>query len=182
MTGTDDETPTGAPGTADPAEGVATTGETVGPTLFADNRRRRIPGIIYCVIGAAALVWWLVRAGDDPVLVNAGVGAAGILLIALGGYSIAAGRRLEVDDEAALAAAAVAVQRPVGHASAQLAWRGWLSRPTWRILWYSAEDPPRHRGLVLVDGLDGRILDMLVEENPEIGSPIDWSLEEETSR
>jgi hypothetical protein len=157
-----------------------TTGESVGPNLFADNRRRRIPGILYGVIGAAALVWWLVRAGDDPVLVNGGVGVAGILLVVFGAYSIAAGRRLEVDDEAALAAAAVAVQRPMGHASAQLAWRGWTSRPTWRILWYSAEDPPRHRGLVLVDGLDGEVLDTLVEDNPEIGSPIDWSLEEES--
>ena len=176
----DHDAPSGTPRGSDTAEREATTGQLVGPTLFADNARRRIPGILYGVIGLAALLWWLVRAGDDPVLVNVGVGVAGIVLIVFGGYSIVAGRRLEIDDEAALAAAAVAVQRPMGHASAQLAWRGWTSRPTWRILWYSAEDPPRHRGLVLVDGFDGQVLDTLVEDNPEIGSPIDWSLEDET--
>ena len=42
---------------------------------------------------------------------------------------------------------------PVGHASAQMGWRGLLSRPTWRILLYSADDPPEKRGLVLVDGV-----------------------------
>ena len=41
----------------------------------------------------------------------------------------------------------------VGHASAQLGWRGLRSRPTWRILLNSDEDPPRRQGLVLVDGV-----------------------------
>ena len=59
---------------------------------------------------------------------------------------------------------------PVGHASAQMGWRGLLSRPTWRILLYSAEDPPTQRGLVLVDGVDGEVLEWFVEDNPE-----DWS-------
>ena len=55
-------------------------------------------------------------------------------------------------------------------ASAQMGWRGYLSRPTWRILLYSAEMPPRERGLVLVDGVDGRVLEYFTEPNPE-----DWS-------
>ena len=58
----------------------------------------------------------------------------------------------------------------VGHASAQLGWRGLRSRPTWRILLYSAEDPPATRGLVLVDGVDGEIVAHFTEDNPE-----DWS-------
>jgi hypothetical protein len=44
------------------------------------------------------------------------------------------------------------------------------SRPTWRILVYSADDPPTKRGLVLVDGVDGSVVDQIVEDNPE-----DWS-------
>jgi hypothetical protein len=51
-----------------------------------------------------------------------------------------------------------------------MGWRGLLSRPTWRILLYSADTPPAKRGLVLVDGVDGEIVQHFVEENPE-----DWS-------
>ena len=54
-------------------------------------------------------------------------------------------------------AAAAQVGFAVGHASAQMGWRGLLSRPTWRILLYSAEEPPEQRGLVLVDGVDGEV-------------------------
>ena len=58
----------------------------------------------------------------------------------------------------------------MGHASAQLAWRGLRSRPTWRILLYSNEARPERRGLVLVDGVDGEIVGRFVEQNPE-----DWT-------
>jgi hypothetical protein len=74
-----------------------------------------------------------------------------------------------VDEKGALVAASRAVGFPVGHASAQLGWRGLRSRPTWRILLYSAEEPPAHRGFVLVDAVDGRIVDHFTEDNPE-----DW--------
>ena len=67
-------------------------------------------------------------------------------------------------------AAARDVGFPVGHASAQLGWRGLRSRPTWRVLLYSNEPSPTHRGLVLVDGIDGEIIDRFVEQNPE-----DWT-------
>jgi len=59
---------------------------------------------------------------------------------------------------------------PVGHASAQLTWRGLRSRPTWRILLYSADTPPSMRGLVELDAVDGTILGDYTETNPE-----DWS-------
>ena len=42
--------------------------------------------------------------------------------------------------------------------------------PTWRILLYSADTPPAKRGLVLVDGVDGEIVQHFVEDNPE-----DWT-------
>ena len=83
---------------------------------------------------------------------------------------LAAAWPLAVRDTDALLAAAGDVGFPVGHASAQLGWRGLRSRPTWRILLYSGEDPPARRGLVLVDAVDGRVLDHFVEDNPE-----DWS-------
>jgi hypothetical protein len=47
-------------------------------------------------------------------------------------------------------------------------WRGWRSRPTWRVFCYSAEEPPTKRGLVLIDAIDGSQVECLVEDNPEV--------------
>jgi hypothetical protein len=41
------------------------------------------------------------------------------------------------------------------------------------VLCYSAEDPPTERGLVLVDAIDGRIVEHLRELNPEVDTPLD---------
>ena len=141
----------------------------VGPYTFPNINRRRIPGAIYVVLATLAFALWATR-GDDGVLVNGGFLAAAAFLLVVGIYHLASGWSLEVDDTEALVAAVRRIGFPVGHASAQLGWRGLRSRPTWRILLYSAEDPPERRGLVLVDGVDGSIVGQFVEKNPE-----DWS-------
>ncbi len=141
----------------------------VGPYTFPDNSRRRVPGVIYLLAAAACLGLWLLR-GEGGVLVNEGMVLAAAILGGVGAFNLAAGSRLGVRETDALVAASREVGFPVGHASAQLAWRGLLSRPTWRILLYSAEDPPTKRGLVLVDGVDGHVVAHMVEDNPE-----DWS-------
>lgn len=140
----------------------------VGPYLFPNNNRRRVPGVLYLGLAAACLALWL--AVDGSPYVNGGFLLAAALLAAVGAYSLVSGWNLDVDERDALVAATRAVGFPVGHASAQMGWRGLLSRPTWRILLYSAENPPRRRGLVLVDGVDGEIVQHFVEDNPE-----DWS-------
>ncbi|MGH9245845.1 MAG: hypothetical protein ACRD29_16300, partial [Acidimicrobiales bacterium] len=145
-------------------------GASAGPYVFPNNNRRRIPAVLYAVIAAACVALWLVRRGDDPVLVNEGFLAVGVGLGLFAAYSWFAGYDLDVDERDALVAATKAVGFPVGHASAQLGWRGLRSRPTWRILLYSADEPPTRRGLVLVDGVDGRVLQHFVEDNPE-----DWT-------
>ena len=142
----------------------------VGPYLFPNNNRRKIPAIIYWVIAAGCVALWAVTRDNDPVLVNAGYLAAAVVLVVVGAYSFVAGWNLDVDERDALVAATRQVGFPVGHASAQMGWRGLLSRPTWRILVYSAEEPPAKRGLVLIDGVDGSIVEWFVEDNPE-----DWS-------
>ena len=141
----------------------------VGPYVFPNNNRRRIPGYLYLLVGAACLVAWALF-GRGGVYVNAGFAFAGIMLVLFGGYHLLAGWDLDVDERDALVAATRRVGFAVGHASAQLGWRGLRSRPTWRILVYSAEEPPERRGLVLVDGVDGSIVAHFVEDNPE-----DWS-------
>ncbi len=140
----------------------------VGPYTFPDNKRRRVPGVIYAVVGGALVAAWLVRGGG--VLLNDGLAVAGVALVVIGAYHWLAGYPLRIDQTDALAAAGREVGFAVGHASAQLSWRGVRSRPTWRLLLYSAEDPPNSRGLVLVDGVDGAVVAHFVESNPE-----DWS-------
>ena len=139
----------------------------VGPYQFPDNRRRRRPAVIYLVLATLLLVLWSARRGDAHVLVNDGWLWAAIVLGAVGVFSITSGWRMHVDEKEALVAAQGAVGFAVGHASAQQVWRGLRSRPTWRVLVYSAENPPRQRGLVLVDAVDGRVVEHLTELNPE---------------
>lgn len=135
----------------------------VGPEVFPDIRRRRLAGAILAALGLASLVGGL--SAD-----NAGLVAGGILLLLLAVYHFLAAWPLRFDETDALAAASRTVGFPVGHASAQLGWRGLRSRPSWRILLYSADAPPSLRGLVELDAVDGEALGEYVEQNPE-----DWS-------
>lgn len=141
----------------------------VGPYVFPNNDKRKIPAVLYVLLGVGAMATWFLLRDSGPVLVNAGVAWAGLGLVLFGIYSWQAGFPLDVDEQDALVAASREVGFPVGHASAQLGWRGLRSRPTWRILLYSAEEPPKTRGLVLVDGVDGTVLEHFTEANPE-----DW--------
>jgi hypothetical protein len=135
----------------------------VGPHLFPDIRRRRLAGAILATLGACSLVGAGVS-GDRGLLF------AGVLLVAIAAYHVAASWPMRIDQIEALAAASRAVGFPVGHASAQLAWRGLRSRPSWRILLYSADAPPSLRGLVELDAVDAEVIGEYDEPNPE-----DWS-------
>lgn len=138
----------------------------VGPYQFPDNSRRRIPAMIYLGIAAICVAVWAALKDREP-WVNVGLLWAAGLLVVVAVISFTAGWRMHVDEKEALVAAQQAVGFPVGHASAQQVWRGLRSRPTWRVLCYSTEEPPERRGLVLVDAVDGRVLEHLVEDNPE---------------
>ena len=135
----------------------------VGPYVFPDIRRRRIAA--YCYVGIGVLTVWAGLAAD-----NGGLLFGGIALLLIAAYHFVAGWPLRIDQTEALAVASRTVGFPVGHASAQLGWRGLLSRPAWRILVYSADEPPSIRGLVELDAVDGHVLGDYTERNPE-----DWS-------
>ena len=137
----------------------------VAPFRFPDNSRRRIPGYIYIASDAVVAVLSAVR--DDAVLVNRGLAAGGIVLVAFGLVCLSSGWRMRIDEQEALARAGGAVGFAIGHASAQQVWRGLRSRPTWRVLCYSDEDPPTRRGLVLVDAIDGEVVQKLVQDADE---------------
>jgi hypothetical protein len=135
----------------------------VGPYLFPDIRRRRIAGTLEGIVGAGSLAAGLTSG-------NTGLVVAGVFLLLVAVYHFATAWHLAIDQTEALAAASRAAGFAVGHASAQLGWRGLLSRPSWRILLYSADAPPSMRGLVEVDAVDATILGEYTEPNPE-----DWS-------
>jgi hypothetical protein len=135
----------------------------VGAYLFPDIKRRRIAGTLYVIVAAACGVGFATSS-------NGGLLAATIILGLVALYHFVTAWPLRVDQTESLAIASRTVGFPVGHASAQLAWRGLLSRPAWRILLYSADEPPSVRGLVELDAVDGRVLGEYTEANPE-----DWS-------
>lgn len=134
---------------------------------FPDNSRRRIPGILYAVAAILCLVVWQVGNSNDSVLVNRGLVFGAFLLGAMAIISFTSGWKMTIDESEALVRATRKVGFPVGHASAQQVWRGVRSRPTWRIFCYSVEEPPLQRGLVLVDAVNGEIVECLVEANPD---------------
>ena len=163
------------PSTQSPDEVVDTLPTDLDPTAFSgayrfpDNSRRRIPATVYALAGAftVSAAWW----ASDSARFNTGLAIAGGGLVLFALYGFIAGGRMRLDEKQALVAAQRELGFPIGHASAQQVWRGLGSWPTWRVLAYSAEDPPRHRALVLVDAVDARVIEHLVEDNPDGEGP-----------
>ena len=137
--------------------------QLVGPSVFPNITRRRIPGAMYAAVALVCVGAWI--ATD-----NTGLLLAASILALVAAYHFATAWNVAVDETDALVVASRTVGFAVGHASAQLAWRGLRSRPTWRILLYSADEPPSMRGLVELDAVDGHVLGDYTEPNPE-----DWS-------
>jgi len=151
------------PGAADQLPEDLDVTHYVGPYQFPGTHRRRIAGSLDAGL---ALVVAIGAAASG----NAGLFAAVVILAVAAGYHFLASWHLRLDETAALTVASRTVGFPVGHASGQLGFRGLRSRPSWRILLYSADDPPSLRGLVELDGVDGAVLGEYTERNPE-----DWA-------
>ncbi len=154
--------PAGAAGDTLP-EDLNLNAATLGPYQFPDVVRRRIAGWLYVVVAAVSI--WGGLSSDNRGMV---LGGGGLLLVAA--YQFACAFPLTIDQTQALAVASKEVGFAAGHASAQVTWRGLRSRPMWRVVLYSAEDPPKQRGIVELDGVDGSVVFSTNEPNPE-----DWS-------
>jgi hypothetical protein len=137
--------------------------------VFPDPRQRRYSAIAFWILAVIAVVIWAAFGRDADSVVTGGLLVGGIVLAGFGAWFWLAAYPLELDQEAALLTATREIGFPVGHASANLGWRGWRARPTWQILLYSIEEPPAQRGMVVLDAVDGEILDFYSEKNPE-----DW--------
>ncbi|MCC7076664.1 MAG: hypothetical protein IT198_06020 [Acidimicrobiia bacterium] len=135
--------------------------------VFPDTRQRRYTAVILWLLAALGIGLAVGTAEGGWITRGALVGG---IVLALGGiWFWLAGWRMRLDQEAALIEATRQVSFGVGHAAANLGWRGVRSRPTWRILLYSAEDPPAMRGFVELDAIDGTVFEVVEESNPE-----DW--------
>jgi hypothetical protein len=114
---------------------------------------------------------WTIANGNDSPNVNKGLLFAAILLAVMSIITITSGWRMTINESEALVVATRSAGFAVGHASAQQVWRGIRSKPTWRIFCYSTEDPPLQQALVLIDAVNGRVVECLVEKNPEAEMP-----------
>ncbi len=129
----------------------------LSPFQFPSPIRRRTAGWIYLV--AAAVLTLTVDQGWVPALG----------LVALAGWHFASAWPLTLNEHDALRIAAGSVDFPIGHASAAVTFHGWRSRPRWAVLLYSATEPPDTRGLVVVDAVDGSVVeDVYTEEIPNV--------------
>jgi hypothetical protein len=140
----------------------------VGPNQFPDNSRRRIPAALYLVVAVVCVLIRIVFSSSTSGLVNNGMVMAATILGIFGIYGMTSSWSLNIDEKQALVLATRAANFAVGHASAQQVWLGLRSRPTWRVFCYSVEEPPLQRGLVLVDAIDGEIMQCLTESNPDL--------------
>jgi len=88
----------------------------VGPYMFPDNSRRRIPALLYLGISAMCLVLWAMQHTNENGLVSDGFLWAAILLGVFSLYSLSSSWRMTVDEKLALVYATRAVGFAVGHA------------------------------------------------------------------
>ncbi len=132
----------------------------VGPYEFPDPRRRRTAAFVYLV--AAVVILAISGGGVVPW-----VGAVVAVLLAV--VNLMAAWPLAVSEAGAFAAAAPAVPFAVGHASAAVTFHGLRSRPRWHVIVYSAEEPPKRRALVVLDGVTGaQVGDVYAEDVPDV--------------
>ena len=161
---TDDERrPTSPTGDALPEDLDVTA--YVGPYVFPDIQRRRIAGTMLRRARRGRAVGRRSRAG------NRGLVLGGVLLLADRGVPLRRGlaaarstRPRRSRSRAARSASRSGTRRRSSRGA------GCVSRPAWRILVYSADEPPSIRGLVELDAVDGHVLGEYTEHNPE-----DWS-------
>jgi hypothetical protein len=65
--------------------------------------------------------------------------------------------KMKVTDMQAIDIASSAASFPVGHGSATLGYRGFLAKPVWQVLVYSATSSPDRQALVTVDAMSGAV-------------------------
>ncbi|MFN8015218.1 MAG: hypothetical protein U0R17_01255 [Acidimicrobiia bacterium] len=129
----------------------------VGPYQFPSPKKRKTAAISILVISALS-IWMGINSSNNYLII------AGIGLVLIGLYFYISGWNLNIKDLDALTLAAKNAPYSVGHASAQLSFMGWLSKPLWRVVVFSSDEPPTHKGLVEINAVTGEIASTYFED------------------
>ena len=123
----------------------------VVPYQFPTPRKRRTAALSILVISVACLVIGIYAKNTSMVF-------GGSFFIFVGAFFVICGWPLNVKDLDALTSTATQAPFSVGHASAQLSFTGWLSKPVWRVVVFSSDEPPSQRGLVEINAVSKEII------------------------
>ena len=134
-----------------------------GKYSVPDNARRRRPALVLITFAVISGALWATKA-DGGVLVNGGFAYAAIAFLLLGLYFLASSKGVNIWEAEAIAAAQERTGLLAGTGRAQLAWRGLVGHPVWRVLIHDESGPVARRGVVIVDAADGSIVEHLTEE------------------
>lgn len=134
-----------------------------GKYSVPDNARRRRPAVVFAVAAPMSAALWITR-GEGGVLVNSGFLAAAVGFALLAAYFAASARGVNVWEDEAIATAKGATELPSGTGRAQLAWRGLVGRPVWRVLVHDETATPARRGVVIVDAANGSVVEHMKED------------------
>lgn len=133
----------------------------VGPYQFPSPRKRKTAAMF--IMGIA-----VITAGLGIMSSNTSLIVAGIISLVIGLLFFALGWELNAKDLDALTLAASKAPFSVGHASAQLCFTGWASKPTWRVVVFSSDEPPTQRGLVEISAVSKEVTSTFFDmEEPE---------------
>lgn len=136
-----------------------------GKYSVPDNARRRRPAVVLIVAAAVSGTLWLTKA-DGGVLVNAGFAYAAAAFLVLGLYFVVSSKGVHVWEDEAIAIATERTELSRGTGRAQLAWRGLVGRPVWRVLLHEESGSTTVRGVVIVDATNGSVVEHMTEEMP----------------
>lgn len=123
----------------------------VGPYQFPSPTKRKTAAMSITVVAIICMIFGILASNISMI-----GGSAAMLIIAL--IFFIASWPLKVNDLDALTKAAAQAPFPVGHASAQLCFTGWTSKPLWRVVIFSSDDPPSQRGMVEIDAMSANIV------------------------
>lgn len=129
----------------------------VGPYQFPTPRKRRTASISIFIISISAVAIGFFSSNTAMLF-------GGLFMAFIGAIFFFCGWPLKIKDLDALTLAAKNSPFSVGHASAQLSFTGWFSKPLWRVVVFSSDEPPSQRGLVEIDGISGKIVSTYFDE------------------